>query len=277
MLGQLGASVATASADVADAAALDAAAQRLVGTLGTPDLWINCAGNGVYGRFIDVPGEQFDRVTAVTYGGTVHGCRTALSLMRPVGQGTIVNVCSAIAFYGMPMMTSYAGAKAAVRCFAQALRAELAIERSRIRVSTVFPPAVNTPFFSHAVSHMAWPARPAPPVYQPEVVAAGIYLAATMRRPEVVVSGTALAFNLAARLSPGLIGYCMQRLGFEGQLTRDPEAVLRQSPTLFGPVAEQATIRGPFGSRARGVSTQLWLSAKYGALASWISRRSVPR
>ncbi len=53
---------------------------------------------------------------------------------------------------------------------------------------------MNTPFFSHAVSHMGWPARPAPPVYQPEVVAAGIYIAATTGRAELVVSGTAAAF-----------------------------------------------------------------------------------
>ena len=125
-----------------------------------PDVWINCAGNGVYGRFASVPEAEFDRVTAVTYGGTVNGCRIALALMRAAGGGTIVNVCSAVAFHGLPLMTSYSGAKAAVRGFAQALQAELTIERSRIRVSVVFPPAVNTPFFSHAVSHMGWPAPP---------------------------------------------------------------------------------------------------------------------
>ncbi len=180
-----------------------------------PTVWINCAGNGVYGRFATVPEQQFDQVTAVTYGGTVNGCRAALRLMTPSGQGTIVNVCSAVAFHGLPLMTSYAGAKAAVRGFAQALRAELRIERSAIRVSTVFPPAVNTPFFSHAVSHMGWPARPAPPVYQPEVVAAGIYLAAIHAPAELVVSGTAALFSLAQRVSPRLIAYAMTRLGFD--------------------------------------------------------------
>ena len=154
---------AVAVADVADSAALRAAADALVAELGVPDVWINCAGNGVYGRFTAVPEAEFDQVTAVTYGGTVNGCRIALELMRPGGRGTVVNVCSAVAFHGLPLMTSYAGAKAAVRGFAQALRAELRMERSAIRVSTVFPPAVNTPFFSHAVSHMGWPARPAPP------------------------------------------------------------------------------------------------------------------
>ena len=175
----IAASAATACADVAVAEDLCAAADCLAARLGWPELWINCAGNGVYGRFGEVSQAEFDRVTTVTYGGTVNGTRTALALMAPRGCGTIVNVCSAAAFHGLPLMTSYAGAKAAVRGFGQALRAELRMARSPIRVSTVYPPAVNTPFFSHAVSHMGWPARPARPVYQPEIVAAGIYLAAT--------------------------------------------------------------------------------------------------
>jgi len=162
-LRETGAQAATAVADVTASAALRDAADAIVTELGPPDVWINCAGNGVYGRFTTVPEAQFDRVTAVTYGGTVNGCRVALALMGPRQRGTIVNVCSAMAFHGLPLMSSYAGAKAAVRGFAQALQAELRMERSRVRVCTVFPPAVNTPFFSHAVSHMGWPARPAPP------------------------------------------------------------------------------------------------------------------
>ncbi len=255
-----GAQAATAVADVAATPALRTAADAIVAELGLPDVWINCAGNGVYGRFIAVPEAQFDRVTAVTYGGTVNGCRVALALMTPRGYGTIVNVCSAMAFHGMPLMSSYAGAKAAVRGFAQALQAELRMERSRVRVCTVFPPAVNTPFFSHAVSHMGWPARPAPPVYQPEVVAAAIHLAAIRGRPEVVVSGTAAIFSLATRISPRLIAFAMTRLGFNGQLTLDPDAARLEQPTLFTPSAEASPVHGPFGRRARRRSLQVWLS-----------------
>ena len=211
-----GGRAAFAVADVTCGEALGKAAQAIVAELGSPDVWINCAGNGVYGRFSTVPEAEFDHVTAVTYGGTVNGCRVALALMRQRGSGTIVNVCSAIAYHGMPLMASYAGAKAAVRGFGQSLRAELRIERSAIKLCAVFPPAVNTPFFSHAKSYMGWPARPAPPVYQPEVVAAGIYLAARTGAAETVVSGTVAAFSLVSRISPRLIAWAMTRLGFEG-------------------------------------------------------------
>ena len=249
----------TAIADVTDGNALRLAADGLVAELGMPSIWVNCAGNGVYGRFVVVPEAEFDRVTAVTYGGTVNGCRVALNLMRQTGDGTIVNVCSATAFHGLPLMTSYAGAKAAVRGFAQALQAELTMERSTIRVSTVFPPAVNTPFFSHAPSHMGWPARPAPPVYQPEIVCEAIYLAAMTGQAELLVSGTVVAFSLIQRAFPRLIAYLMPRLGFDGQLTRDPEAARVQQQTLFEPSTDASPVRGPFGREAREFSSQVWL------------------
>ncbi len=268
---QAGGRVGVAMADVAIGGDLVVAAESLAAELGTPDLWVNCAGNGVYGQFSIVPHAEFDRVTAVTYTGTVNGCRTALYLMTGRGHGTILNVCSAAAFHGLPMMTSYAGAKAAVRAFTQALRAELRIARSHVRVVTVFPPAVNTPFFSHAVSHAAWPARPARPVYQPEVVAAGIYHAVTKGGGEVVITGTASLFRVAARAAPELIAWCMTRLGFEGQLSRDPQACALAAHTLFAPAASASPVHGPFGRHARRRSLHL---ATKRALAVFMPDRS---
>jgi short-subunit dehydrogenase len=254
-----GAFAATAQADVTDSAALAQAAGALVVALGPIDVWINCAGNGVYGRFDDVPETQFQRVTDVTYHGTVNGTRIALAHMRRRGQGNIVNVCSAIAFHGLPLMSSYAGAKAAVRGFGQAVRGELRHERSAIRLCTVFPPAANTPYFSHAISHMGWPARPARPVYQPEVIAQGIWQALVGGRAEMMISGTVVAFSLATRMAPGLMGWCMAHMGIERQLTRDPEACRLHEPNLFAPSPRVFSVHGAFGHQARGWSAHLWL------------------
>lgn len=262
-----GARCATAQADVTNPSALTDAANAIVTALGPIDVWINCAGNGVYGRFADVPQNEFQRVTDVTYHGTVNGTRVALALMRPRGRGNIVNVCSAIAFYGLPLMSSYAGAKAAVRAFGQAVHGELGLERIPIRLTTVFPPAVNTPYFSHATSHMGWPARPARPVYQPEVVAQGIWQAVASGPREMTISGTAAAFSLATRIAPGLIAWCMGRLGIDGQLTEDPDAVRLQEPTLFVPSERVFAVRGPFGRGARTWSVQLWLRRQFGFAA----------
>jgi short-subunit dehydrogenase len=262
----LGVRTAAAQADVADSAALGEAAQALAAALGPIDLWINCAGNGVYGRFLDVPEEEFQRVTDVTYHGVVNGTRVALAHMRPRGAGHVLNVCSATAFHGLPMMTSYAGAKAAVRGFTQAVTGELALEGSRLRVSAVFPPAANTPFFSHAPSHMGWPARPAWPVYQPEVVAEGIWQAYCSGRRESAISGTSVVFNLATRVAPGLIAWCMSKLGIDKQTSRAPEASRLLEPTLFTPSRRPLGVRGPFSAGARGWSLQVALDGAVLAL-----------
>lgn len=254
-----GARAASAEADVNDSKAFAEAADAIVAVLGPIDAWINCAGNGVYGRLEDVSEQEFRRVTDVTYHGTVTGTRLALCHMRKRGQGSIVNVCSGIAFHGLPLMSSYAGAKAAVRAFGQSIRGELRLERSPVRITTVFPPAANTPFFSHALSHMGWPARPARPVYQPEVVALGIWQAMMSGRAEMPISGTVVAFSLATRLAPRLMGWCVGQMGFERQLTRDPGACALQEPTLFEPSQRVFTVHGPFGRRARRWSVQLWL------------------
>ncbi len=152
-----GGMAATVQADVTDLVALDAAVAHFEETLGPIDIWVNCAGNGTYGRFLDTPADQFQRVTDVTYLGTVNGTRVALRRMLPRDRGSIINVCSAVAYHGMPLLSSYSGAKHAVRGFGQSICAELSEEGSRVRLTTIFPPAVNTPFFEHAISHMGGP------------------------------------------------------------------------------------------------------------------------
>ena len=254
-----GALAAIAQADVTDSTALAEAAAAIVAALGPIDLWINCAGNGVYGRFADVPENEFQRVTDVTYHGSVNGTRAALSHMRSRGAGTILNVCSAVVFHGLPLMSSYSGAKAALCAFSQALQGELRLERSPIRVTTVFPPAVNTPFFSHAVSYMGWPARPAWPVYQPEVIAQGIWQAFVSGRREMSISGTAAAFRAASRMAPGLIAWCVARMGIARQMTKNADACQLQEPALFEPSRRVFDVHGPFGQGARTRSAQLWV------------------
>ncbi len=256
-----GTAVAACAADVADGAALEAAAVYLEGELGPIDVWVNCAGNGVYCPFLRVPEAEFARVTDVTYMGTVNGTRVALRRMVGRDAGRVVNVCSAIAFHGLPMLSSYSGAKHAVRGFTESVRHELQMEGSRVGLALVFPPAVNTPFFAHAASHMARPPRPAAPVYQPEVVADAILLAATSNRREVRVSGVTAVFAMAARLVPGLVHRAIQRLGAAGQMTDLPAAQLRD-PTLFAPSAVAAGTHGPFDAESRRFSVQMWLTRR---------------
>ena len=266
-LAATGAALALA-ADVSRDDELEQAADRMERELGPIAVWINCAGNGVYGRFSDVPAAQFQRCTEVTYMGTVNGTRAALRHMRPRDTGTIVNVCSAIAFRGMPLLSSYSGAKQAVRGFTEAVRGELLQDRSGVHITLVYPPAVNTPFFSHAETHMHLPPRPMRPVYQPELVAEGIYRAATSRRREVQVGGTTVAFGLANRLVPGLVDMAISRLGYAGQMIDCPDVRRLRNPTMFTPSCTAAGTRGPFGATTKRFSLHMWATRHAGKLAA---------
>ena len=266
-----GAVTAWAAADVTDSAALAAAARSIAAALGPIDVWVNAAGNGVYGHFGDVSEAEFRRVTDVTYLGTVNGTRIALSHMRPRDHGAIVNVCSAVVFHGVPLMTSYSGAKAAVRAFGQSLRIELRLAGSRVRLGTLFPPAINTPFFDHAVSHMGFPARPVPPVYRSEVAARGVYHCATGRGGESLLTGIVVVYDWLARLSPRLAGILVSKSGFASEL---PCGAERRAPVrcLFETRRSGHSMHGPFSRHARGWSSQIWLAEAWRTLRSVRSR-----
>ena len=179
--------------------------------------------------------------------------------MLPRDSGTIINVYSAIAFGGLPFLSSYSGAKHAVRGFTDSVRHELRHDRARVTVTTIYPPAVNTPFFAHATSYLPGSPRPAKPVYQPEIVADAIVLAATRRFREIRVSGVTVLFALAMRLVPGLVERAIERLGVEGQLTHEDAGAQVREPTLFAPSDRACGAHGAFDAEARGFSVQMWL------------------
>ncbi len=268
-----GTTAVTVQADVTDLSALEAAAACLEQALGPIDVWVNCAGNGTYGRFLDTPADEFRRVTEVTYLGTVNGTRVALQRMLPRDRGCIINVCSAVAYHGMPLLSSYSGAKYAVRGFGQSVCAELSEEGSRVRLTTVFPPAVNTPFFDHAISHMGRPGRPIPPVYQPEIIAEAIYLAVMTRRREMPVSLTTVLFSMGVRFVPRLVDRAIRKLGYGGQLTDRTVSQAPQNTTLFAASDRASPARGAFGAKARSSSVHIRILSALAALTSQ-SRRA---
>jgi hypothetical protein len=57
------------------------------------------------------------------------------------------------------------------------------------------------------------------PVYQPEIIAEAIHLAAITRRREMSVTFTTVLFSICSRLMPSLVSRAIRRLGYSGQLT----------------------------------------------------------
>lgn len=144
---ELGAEALPIEVDVADAGAVDEAAERIERELGPIDVWVNNAMVTIFGPVREITAAEFRRVTEVTYLGQVHGTLAALRCMQKRNRGTIVQIGSALSYRAIPLQSAYCAAKFAVRGFTDALRSELEHEGSAIRLSMVQLPAVNTPQF----------------------------------------------------------------------------------------------------------------------------------
>src|SRR5215211_5729541 len=155
--------------DVADHGQVEAAAEQVEQTLGPIDIWVNVAFTSVFAPFTQIRPEEFKRVTEVSYLGYVYGTRAALDRMLARDHGTIVQVGSALAYRGIPLQSAYCGAKHAIQGFTEALRCELLHQNSRVRITMVQLPAVNTPQFDWVLNRLPNRPRPVAPVYQPGV------------------------------------------------------------------------------------------------------------
>ena len=258
-----GGRVATAVADVADRAALTAAAASIAAELGPVEVWVNDAGASFVATFQDTTDEEFHRVVDTTFFGQVNGTRVALEAMAPRGRGVIVGIGSEVAFRAMPMLSAYSASKFALRGFYEALRSELMAARSPIHVGMVHPPAINSPFFAHAGARLddldQTPAPP-PPYYEPELIAEAVWLVATERRRELKVTGATVGMALANAIAPGLLDQVLARVGFGMQLTRRRDAAAARDPALMKPSRRAPAVRGVFGDKVMKGSAQMWLA-----------------
>lgn len=214
------------SCDVADAQAVDDAAEQIERELGAISVWVNNAMVSVLAPVSQMQPDEFKRVTEVTYLGYVYGTMAALKRMRERNQGTIVQVGSALAYRSIPLQSAYCAAKHAIVGFTDSLRCELLHDDSNVHVTVVHMPAVNTPQFSWVRSRLPQRSQPVPPIFQPEVAADAVHFASCHRRREVWVGRSSIGSILAQKIVPGLLDRYLARNGFESQQTaqrRDPE------------------------------------------------------
>jgi len=235
--------------DVADAEAVDAAADRVERELGPINIWVNNAMVTIFAPVHAIHPDEFRRVTEVTYLGQVHGTLAALKRMRPRNDGTIVQVGSALSYRAIPLQSAYCAAKFAVRGFTDALRSELRHEGSRIRLTMVQLPAVNTPQFDWARSRMPVKAQPVPPIFQPEAIAREIVRAAREAPRELWIGHSTLKAIIGTLLLPRLGDRLLATEGYSGQLTHEPRD--HDPPdNLFTPPPGDPGSHGRFDRRA---------------------------
>jgi short-subunit dehydrogenase len=261
--------------DVADFAAVDAAADRIEKELGPIDLWVNNAFSSVFAKFTDIGMDEFTRTTEVTYLGYVYGTRAALSRMLPRDRGVIVQIGSALAYRGIPLQSAYCGAKHAIQGFNESLRVELLHDKSNVHVTMVQMPAVNTPQFGWVLSRLPRKAQPVAPIYQPEIAAKAVqYAAEHPKRREYWVGGSTAGTLIANAIAPGILDRYLARTGFSGQQT-DEKRPADQPVNLWEPADGRgdpdAGAHGDFDDQAKTRSPQLWASQHHGLVATGVA------
>ncbi|WP_244745256.1 SDR family oxidoreductase [Paraburkholderia sp. DD10] len=244
--------------DVSDADAVEAAAARVEAELGPIDVWVNNAMLTVFGPMASLTPKEFARVTDVTYLGYVWGTMAALKRMSARNRGCIVQVGSALAYRAIPLQSAYCGAKHAIRGFTDALRCELLHDHSRVHLTMVQMPALNTPQFDWAENRMPHAPQPVAPVFQPEVAARAIVWAATHRRREVYVGISTVKAIVANQVVPGWLDRYLGRTGYQAQQRAAPASDAAPS-NLWQPVAGAHRVHGPFDGEAKRHSSALWL------------------
>ena len=253
--------------DVADAAAVEDAAQAVEDELGPIDVWVNDAMATVFARFLQTAPEEFRRATDVTYLGYVHGTHSALRRMASRNRGVIVQVGSALAYRGIPLQTAYCGAKHAIQGFTESLRCELIHDGIDVHLTMVQLPALNTPQFQWARAKLPEKPQPVPPIYQPEVAARAVVWAARHRRREVYVGLPTLVTIWGDKIAPWLGDLYLAKTAVASQQTGERLNEEREG-NLFEPVAGDYGAHGPFSARAHGRSIQLWATTHRGALVT---------
>jgi NAD(P)-dependent dehydrogenase (short-subunit alcohol dehydrogenase family) len=254
--------------DIADAAAVESAAAAVEDALGPIDIWVNNAMTTVFAFFEDIEPDEFTRATEVTYLGTVWGTKAALKRMLPRNHGTIVQVGSAMAYRGIPLQAPYCGAKHAIKGFFESLRCELRNKGSKVHLSMVQLPGLNTPQFDHCRSKMPKHPMPVPPIYQPEVAADAVHWAAHHKRREVYVGIPAVYTIFGNKVAPWLAERYLARTAVKGQQMDADPSPQNSGGNLFEAVDEgDPGAHGRFDDKAHERSPQLWLTRHRRSLA----------
>lgn len=130
--------------DVADRAAVETWAVRVVDDHGKVNLVVNNAGVALGATIEGMSYEDFEWLMSINFWGVVYGTKAFLPHLKASGEGHVVNLSSVFGLMSIPTQSAYNAAKFGVRGFTDALRMELEIEKCGVSATTVHPGGIRT-------------------------------------------------------------------------------------------------------------------------------------
>lgn len=170
------------------------------------DALVNNAGISAYGQSDQVPLTDYRRLMELNFFAPVRLTLEILPEFRFQGHGTVVNVASLAAIFGVPFLGAYGPSKAALVNFSQSLRAEL--HDTGIHVLVVYPGYTDTDLFAREArsGNAHRPAGRYPPA---DGVAAAVVRAMERDREELVLTLAGKAMQRARGVAPWLLDRVM--------------------------------------------------------------------
>jgi short-subunit dehydrogenase len=236
------------STDVSDPDAVTALAESALERFGRIDVWVNNVGIGAIGMFWDIPLDAHARLVDVNLKGLIYGAHVAIRQFRSQGFGVLVNVGSIDSEVPLAYQSSYAATKAGVLSLSRSLNEELRLvgDHDRIKVGTIMPWAVDTPWWTHAANYSGHTARMAA-MDDPQIVVDAIVAACTDPKEEQPVGAKARTANLSHHLFPDLTERLSAKTA-DGESKKGDELPATDG-SIFEPVAAGTSVDG--GIRAR--------------------------
>jgi short-subunit dehydrogenase len=136
--------VTTRTVDVADPEQIQVFAAAAIADFPTLNLLFNNAGVALLGQFDEFDQAQMAWLMDINFWGVVRGTRAFLAHLQSRPQAHIINISSIFGIIAPAGQSAYAASKFAVRGFSEALRHELAVNKSTVRLSVVHPGGVKT-------------------------------------------------------------------------------------------------------------------------------------
>ena len=131
-----------ATADVRDAKAVRAAADRFRNELGPIDILIANAGIGTADHAVSLTPEHAANVIGINVLGAVNSVAAVLPEMVERKQGRLVAISSLAAYRGLAKSAAYCASKAALTAYFESLRIDL--RRSGVGVTIIHPGFIKT-------------------------------------------------------------------------------------------------------------------------------------
>jgi short-subunit dehydrogenase len=173
---------------------------------------VNNAGVALLGQFSEIDQAQMDWLMNINFWGVVHATRAFLPHLARQREAHIVNLSSIFGIVAPPGQTAYAAAKFAVRGFSEALRHELQMAASPVRLSVVHPGGVATNIVRNCRAGVGVTdnARRAQSIERFDAVAKTTPKAAALRiitgieknQPRILIGNDARFMDLLQRLRP---------------------------------------------------------------------------